>query len=137
MKILFLAILLLFAFATKAQSDSTLKKSVTIDSKTFMKVEIESGYPGGVNAWAKFLQANLSYPSKAVRKKIEGDVVVQFIVDKEGNVSNVEAISGPENGGLREEAMRVISISGRWTPAVQDGRKVKSYKKQPISFRLR
>jgi protein TonB len=61
---------------------------------------------------------------------------VQFIVDMEGKVSNVEAISGPETGGLREEAVNVIKKSGRWEPAIQNGRKVKSYKKQPITFRL-
>ena len=62
--------------------------------------------------------------------------MVKFIVDKEGNVSDVEAISGPDTGGLREEAVRVIKKSGKWTPAVQNGRFVKSYKRQPVSFKL-
>jgi len=59
---------------------------------------------------------------------------VQFIVDKQGVVSDVEAISGPNE--LREEAVRVIKKSGQWTPAVQNGRQVKSYKKQPIIFQF-
>ncbi|HEV2483036.1 MAG TPA: TonB family protein [Puia sp.] len=63
-------------------------------------------------------------------------MLVQFIVDKEGNVSDVEAVSGPEAGGLREEAMRVIRQSGKWIPAIQNGRTVKSYKKQPVIFKL-
>jgi len=46
------------------------------------------------------------------------------------------AISGPEQGGLREEAIRVIKKSGQWTPAVQNGRYVKSYKRQPVIFRI-
>jgi protein TonB len=58
-------------------------------------------------------------------------VVVRFIVDKEGNVSDVEAISGP--APLQKEAVRVIRLSGKWEPAIQNGRKVKSYKKQPIT----
>jgi protein TonB len=49
-------------------------------------------------------------------------------------VSDVEAIQGPNE--LRGEAIRVIKKSGKWEPAVQNGRKVKSYKKQPITFRL-
>ena len=61
--------------------------------------------------------------------EIQGAVVVQFIVDKGGMVSDVEAISGPQE--LRDEAVRVIKKSGKWTPAVQNGRQVKSYKKQP------
>jgi protein TonB len=58
-------------------------------------------------------------------------VVVQFIVDKEGNVSDVEALSGP--APLQKEAIRVIRLSGKWEPAIQNGRPVRSYKKQPIT----
>ncbi|HXD79113.1 MAG TPA: TonB family protein [Puia sp.] len=104
--------------------------------KTFTKVEIESEFPGGAQAWLRYLNKNLRYPDDAVNNEIQGTVVVQFIVDKEGNVSDVQAISGPDQGGLREEAVRVIKKSGKWTPAVQNGRQVKSYKKQPIVFKL-
>ena len=102
--------------------------------KTFTKVEIESEYPGGASAWQRYLNKNLRYPQDAIDNEIQGTVVVQFIVDKGGNVSEVEAISGPKE--LRDEAVRVIKKSGSWTPAVQNGRQVKSYKKQPIVFRL-
>jgi periplasmic protein TonB len=102
--------------------------------KTFTKVEIESEYPGGAAAWQRYLNRNLRYPQEAIDNEVQGAVVVQFIVDKEGNVSDVEAISGPNE--LRSEAVRVIKKSGKWTPAVQNGRQVKSYKKQPIVFRL-
>jgi len=102
--------------------------------RTFTKVEIESEYPGGRAAWIRYLLKTLTYPQVAQDNEIEGTVVVQFIVDREGNVSDVVAISGPED--LRAEAVRVIKRSGKWTPAVQNGRKVKSYKKQPIVFRL-
>jgi protein TonB len=102
--------------------------------KTFTKVEIESDYPGGASAWMRYLNKSLRYPQEAIDNEIQGTVVVQFIVDKAGNVSDVEAISGPNE--LRDEAVRVIKKSGQWTPAVQNGRQVKSYKKQPIVFRL-
>jgi protein TonB len=58
--------------------------------------------------------------------------VVQFIVDKEGNVSEVHGISGPNE--LRAIAETVIMKSGKWKPAIQNGRQVKSYKAQPITF---
>ncbi len=109
-------------------------KDNTDYDKTFTKVEIESEYPGGPGQWQRYLQKNLRYPEEAQNNEIQGDVVVQFIVDKEGNVSDVEAISGPNE--LRDEAVRVIKKSGKWTPAIQNGRQVKSYKKQPIVFRL-
>jgi protein TonB len=102
--------------------------------KTFTKVEIESSYPGGAAAWTRYLLKTLRYPQEAQDNEVQGTVVVQFIVDKGGMVSNVEAISGPQE--LRDEAVRVIKKSGQWTPAVQNGRQVKSYKKQPIVFRL-
>jgi protein TonB len=110
------------------------KKDETDYDKTFTKVEIESEYPGGASAWQRYLNKSLRYPQDAIDNEIQGTVVVQFIVDKAGMVSEVEAISGPNE--LRDEAVRVIKKSGQWTPAVQNGRQVKSYKKQPIVFRL-
>jgi protein TonB len=113
------------------------KKKETEDyDKTFTKVEIESEYPGGPSAWLRYLTKNFRYPDDAISNDIQGIVVVQFIVDKDGNVSDVHAISGPEQGGLRQEAIRVIKQSGKWIPAVQNGRQVKSYKKQPVVFKL-
>lgn len=104
--------------------------------KTFVKVEIESEYPGGAAAWLRYLNRNFRYPDEGLTNEIQGTVTVQFIVDKEGNVSDVQAISGPEQGGLREEAIRVIRKSGMWIPAIQNGRKVKSYKRQPVIFKI-
>ncbi len=69
------------------------------------KVEIESTYPEGAAGWLRFLNKNLHYPDDALNNGIDGVVMVQFIVDEKGNVSNVQAVSGPELGGLREEAV--------------------------------
>ena len=112
----------------------TPKKEEEDWNRTFTKVEIESQYPGGMAAWARFLHKNLNYPQEAADMDIQGTVLVQFVVDKEGNVSDVTAVSGPQE--LRAEAVRVIKKSGKWTPAVQNGRQVKSYKSQPVGFRL-
>ena len=102
--------------------------------KIYTKVEVESDYPGGYKAWVTYLNQHLHYPDEAVNKEIQGDVVVQFIVDTDGHISDVRAISGPS--ALRAESIRVIRESGHWTPAIQDGRQVKSYKRQPIKYRL-
>ncbi|OQP51098.1 energy transducer TonB [Niastella yeongjuensis] len=103
-------------------------------NKVFTKVEMESEYPGGMSAWARYLNRNLRFSQEALDNGVQGTVIVQFIVDKDGNVSDVEAVSGPPEH--RAEAVRVIKKSGKWTPAIQNGRQVKSYKKQPIVFRL-
>ena len=112
------------------------KKNPDNTDSIFLKVEIESTYPGGTPAWARFLNKNLaaSYPEEAIQNRIQGVVVIQFIVDREGNVSNVEAISGPQE--LREPAVKVIRKSGKWNPAQQNTMKVKSYKRQPVVFKL-
>lgn len=106
------------------------------DDGIVLTVEKESEFPGGMGAWARFLHKNLNYPEDAQNNEIQGKVVVRFIVDREGNVSDVEVVSGPEQGGLREEAVRVIKRSGKWVPALQNGRNVKSYKQQPITFQM-
>src|SRR4028119_646929 len=96
------------------------KKDETNYDDIFTKVEIESSYPGGTGAWMRYLNKTFRYPQEAQDDGIQGTVVVQFIVDKEGVVSDVEAVSGPTNGGLRDEAIRVIKKSGKWEPAVQN-----------------
>ena len=100
----------------------------------FIKVEIESEFPGGARAWLQFLQDHLVFPKKAVRKRIEGTVLLQFIVDKYGNISDVQALSGDPL--LIEAALKAMEQSPRWRPAMQKGQAVKSYKKQPIVFKL-
>jgi periplasmic protein TonB len=112
------------------------KKKDEDDDGRFMPVEIEASFPGGASAWLRFLNKNLQYSSDAQDRGIQGTVLVQFVVDKDGNVSDVQAISGPQEGGLKEEAVRVIRKSGKWTPGVQNGRYVKSYKRQPVIFQI-
>jgi TonB family protein len=102
----------------------------------FSKVEIEATYPGGAEAWRRYLLKTFRYPDKAIDKEIQGTVVVKYVVSIDGNLSNVVAESGPVEGGLREEAIHVIKNSGKWVPAMQNGRKVNAYKRQPIVFKL-
>ena len=104
------------------------------DEGIVVGVEIEANYPGGLEAWRRFLLKNFRYPEQAIAENIAGTVIVQFVVDKEGNVSDVQAISGPEI--LRQEAVRIIRKSGKWSAGIQNGRKVNSYKKQPIVVQL-
>jgi len=96
----------------------------------------ESEYQGGAEAWMTFLNKNLRYPQSAYRHKIEGIITVEFMVTEEGEVTDVEAIK-TVYPALDAEAVRVISkSSGKWLPAVYGGRLVKSYKKQPVIFKL-
>lgn len=105
------------------------------DETIFVSVENEAEYPGGMPAWVRYLERNLNYPGLAEDNGTQGEVKVQFIVDKEGNISEVEALNNPGDG-LAEEAVRIIKKGGRWKPAEQNGRKVISRKIQMITFRL-
>jgi protein TonB len=98
------------------------------------QVPIGAEFPGGAMAWQKFLTQNLVYPQIAIDKEIQGTVVVRFIVEKDGSLTDVEAIKGPME--LRQSAMLVIKRSPDWTPGIENGNKVRSFKMQPIVFRL-
>jgi TonB family protein len=100
-------------------------------------VNKESEFVGGIQALAQYLQKNLVYPDTAVKKNVEGTVLVQFSVNKDGSVGEVKVISGNELGyGLPEEAIRVVSNMPKWVPAKQGESYITSYKKIPIVFRL-
>lgn len=99
-----------------------------------LTVEIESSYPGGHRAWRTFLINNLHYPKEAQEKGIEGKVQVKFVVNKEGIVSDIQAISGPAE--LRDEAVRVVRKSNKWIAAIQNGYSVASWKIQTVVFEL-
>ena len=105
------------------------------ENKIFDKVEIEAGFPGGEGKWRQYLERNCNGQIASDQGAPEGTytTVVQFVVDKEGNISDVRALTN-HGYGMEEEAMRVIKKGPRWTPAVQNGRNVKAYRKQPITF---
>jgi protein TonB len=105
------------------------------NGSTLKPGEIESTYPGGVKAWQQYLMANLHYPDRAVNNEIMGDVRLQFIVDTDGSILEPE-INKSVEFSLDEEALRIITKSINWAPASKNGRNVKSYKIQPIRFRL-
>jgi protein TonB len=138
MKLLLISALFLGSIGCEAQSSTTVKPDTATKEfdKTYTKVSRTAYFPGGTPAWKAFLGKNLRYPDAAVNDEIHGDIVVQFDVDEEGNTSNIQAISGPKKGGLREEAVRMITLSGKWEPAVNKGVKVKATIKETISFKL-
>lgn len=131
-------------YTSSAQSDTTkqpLKVVVADTTKTengetitYNLVEIESVFPGGLSAWKNFLSRNLKYPKQAIDQRIEGTVVLKFVVCQDGTVCDIKAISGPEI--LRETAINAMKKTPNWVPAYQKGQVVRSYKKQPIVFRL-
>ncbi len=105
------------------------------ENKVFEKVEVEAKFKGGEAAWRRYLEKNLNPNTPVDNGAPEGTytVWVQFIVDKAGVISDVKALSS-HGFGMEEEAMKVIRKGPSWEPAIQNGRSVKAYRKQPITF---
>lgn len=124
--------------ATPSQIDEgkqVIEEKKDDENKIFEKVEIEAQFPGGDAAWKKYLERNLSSFNPADNGAPAGTYTtyVQFVVDKDGNISDVKALTN-YGYGMEDEAIRVIKKGPAWTPAIQNGRKVKAYRKQPITF---
>ena len=95
----------------------------------------ESEFPGGLAKWNDYLQHTLKYPERAINKEIQGQVKIIFVVDTDGKIKDPYIYRSVEYS-LDQESLRVISNSGNWNPAFQDGVNKKSYKIMPINFRL-
>ncbi len=121
----------------KVEEESKVVEAPKEDpNQVFTKVEVEAQFPGGEGKWNQYVQ-------REVEKNIDdlvddgqaGTCEVQFIVDKEGNVSNVEALS-MKGSKLAEVAVNAIKRGPKWIPAIQNGRQVKAWRRQKITFRL-
>lgn len=98
-------------------------------------VEDDPQFPGGIQAFYKYVRENMKYPSQARKMGVEGRVFIQFVVDEKGNLSEVKAIKGI-GAGCDEEAERVLRESPRFIPGKQRGRPVKVRMVMPIVFKL-
>jgi protein TonB len=99
-------------------------------------VEIMPSFPGGDAALARFLQENIRYPALAAENGISGTVMVQFVVDYEGNIKDVRIAGSARGGGLENEALRVVKLMPKWKPGRQNGQAVSVQFNLPVSFRL-
>lgn len=92
-------------------------------------------FPGGMDAMFKFMGDNLNYPAAAREKGIEGTVVVSFIVNQDGSISNSEILRGI-GGGCDEESVRIVNSFPAWKPGVDEGKKVRTQMRLPIRYKL-
>lgn len=107
------------------------------DAASFGKQEIDASFPGGDAKWLQYLERNANGQVATDNEAPVGTytAIIQFSVDENGNVSDVRALTN--NGyGIEEEAIRVIKKGPKWVPAFQNGHLVKSFRKQPITFRV-
>lgn len=105
------------------------------DTKVYETVEQLPEFPGGMEAMIKFLSENVKYPAQAVKDKIEGRVLVQFIVEKTGQIGEVK-VARSVSEELDAEAVRVVKSMPNFTPGRQDGKAVAVWYTLPIMFKL-
>jgi protein TonB len=106
------------------------------EDKIFQKVEIEAQFPGGEGAWTKYISREINrYIDELQDAGKAGTCLVQFVVDKDGNISDVEALT-MKGTKLAEVCVNAVRKGPKWVPAQQNGRQVKAYRKQPVTFKI-
>lgn len=104
-------------------------------NQVLIVVEVMPQFPGGMPALSAYVSEHLKYPEKAKELRVEGLVLLQFVVEKDGSVSNAEVIRGI-GYGCDEEALRVLRQMPAWKPGQQGGKPVRVRFSLPISFKL-
>lgn len=105
------------------------------ENKVFDVVEEQPSFPGGQGALMAWLNDNIKYPVVAAENGIQGKVIVQFVVGKNGSISNVKVLRSVDPS-LDKEAVRVVSNMPNWTPGKQNGASVNVRFTLPVTFRL-
>jgi protein TonB len=101
----------------------------------FSVVEQMPEFPGGEAAMMKFIQKNIQYPSMERDNDIQGRVIIKFIVNEDGSLSDIHIARGVSQG-LDKEALRVVKLLPKFIPGKQQGKPVKVYFLLPIKFML-
>ena len=110
-------------------------KHVVEETKIFTVVEQMPMYPGGDAALMGYLRDNIKYPTVAAENCVQGRVVVGFVVERDGSITDVNILRGVDPS-LDREAMRVVKSMPRWNPGKQNGSAVRVKYQVPVSFRL-
>lgn len=127
--------LLLFSMGYSQQADSTVKDSSARSQEIFEVVENPPEFPGGNGALFAYISNNLVYPESARKDGVEGRVVVSFVVNEQGAVTDLKVEKGltPE---CDEAALNVVRNMPNWIPATHRGKPVKVKFRLPVLFRL-
>lgn len=119
--------------SVKAQSVTNNNSAAQMNASIFKYVEVmpKADYDLGA-----YLSEHLHYPDSAKTHNIEGRVIIKFVVNEDGKISDCQLMRGI-GGGCDEEALKVVAGLPAWAPGVQDGKNVKVYFTLPIVFRLK
>jgi TonB family protein len=107
------------------------------ESYTYNKTELLPQFKGGMQAFYSFLNKTLRYPTEAYRNKIQGRVLLSFVIEADGSLNNITQSGKSPDPLLTAEAIRVMKLSPKWEPGIQYGRAVRVKYTVPIMFNLR
>lgn len=126
---------------TNEKDNITILRAVGDDStvsdkeKVYQVVEQQPSFPGGREELFKYLAYNVRYPIDAAKNKIEGRVLVTFVVEHDGSISNVN-VANSVYPSLDKESIRVVSGMPKWIPGKANGKTIRVKYTIPITFRL-
>ena len=105
------------------------------ENSIFQVVETQPEFPGGMAELMKYLQKNIRYPQICKEQRVQGRVIVQFVVNADSTITDVNVIK-PVNPYLDQEALRVVKAMPKWNPGKQRGEPVRVRFTLPVTFRL-
>lgn len=123
------------ALSVNAQSKPKLSKPNPGGNAVFIEVEQAASFPGGFKAFGSYLGKTINYPTIARNKNVQGKVFVQFVVEKDGSLTDMKIKRGI-GSGCDEEAVRALKAGPKWAPGKQNGKVVRSQYTVPINFQL-
>ncbi len=112
-----------------------VEEEVEEEQQIFEVVEEAPEFPGGMGALMKFLGSNIKYPTIAQENGVQGRVIVQFVVIKDGSIVDAKVMRSVDPY-LDKEALRVVSSMPKWKPGKQRGKAVRCRYTVPVMFRL-
>jgi beta-lactamase regulating signal transducer with metallopeptidase domain len=127
--------LLLFVFSTKTMAQ-TVKNKAEVGEKDIYEndaIETQPEFPGGVTAFYKFVGSNFKMPAEADKNKIQGKVYMQFVVEKDGSLSDLRTMKDI-GYGIGDEVIRVLKLSPKWTAGFVNGKPVRVMYSLPITI---
>jgi len=125
----------------KLPADNIIRQQLLIDSlgynpnQVFSAVDKEPTFVGGIEKFYKYLQGIIKYPAVAKQNNVQGKVLITFVVEKDGSLTNITVVRGI-GSGCDEEAVRVLANSPKWNPGTQNSKPVRVQYTMPISFSL-
>lgn len=127
----------LFAQSSDSSGNNISNPAGTSDSSKLDGFqEVLPQFPGGEAAMLKFLADSIRYPKVAMKKNIQGKVVVRFVISETGELRDIEILRGLP-GGLSEEVIRVVKLMPKWIPGSQLGKNVPVQYNLPVTFSIK